>query len=126
MWGGAVYSRQRKGGYGLKEDGKDGKEKTAGSKRKEGEEEEEEGALCDVAPTVLDLMVGLRILFIYFPFTSFHFLPSSTYVFVSSCFRFVRFLFCGRMLMNFSPRFRTGSTEARRCVVLVCERYLVC
>ncbi|KAF8183209.1 BPG-independent [Mycena galopus ATCC 62051] len=46
----------KEGEYALKDDEKDGKEKTAGSEKKEGEEEEEEGALCDVAPTVLDLM----------------------------------------------------------------------
>ncbi|KAJ7615881.1 phosphoglycerate mutase [Roridomyces roridus] len=43
--------QERKGKYGLKEDGEKTYEGGAGEK-----EEEENGALCDVAPTVLDLM----------------------------------------------------------------------
>ncbi|KAF8155262.1 hypothetical protein K438DRAFT_2026510 [Mycena galopus ATCC 62051] len=45
----------KEGEYTLKDDEKDGKEKTVGSE--EGEEEEE-GALCDAAPTMLEL-IGL-------------------------------------------------------------------
>ncbi|KAF8144254.1 alkaline-phosphatase-like protein [Mycena galopus ATCC 62051] len=44
----------KEGEYTLKDDERDGKEKTTG-RENEGEEEEE-GALCDVAPTVLELM----------------------------------------------------------------------